>query len=52
MIQVTCWVEALTLYTRNLKVVGLTTYELTSLVDVSSVIWTISPEWHPQGWDH
>jgi len=48
MIKMPSWVKALTLYARDLKVIGLTTYELPCLIDVSRIIWAISSEWHPQ----
>ena len=48
MIKVSSWVKALTLYARDLNVIGLTTYELSCLIYVSRIIWAISSEWHPQ----
>jgi hypothetical protein len=48
----TCWVEALALDAREAPVVSLATSELPRLIDVRSVVWSISSEWHVQRWDH
>ena len=48
MIKMSSWVKALTLYARDLDVIGLAAYELSCLIYVSRIIWAISSEWHPQ----
>ena len=46
--QMTCWVEALALDAGDAQVIGLSSDELTCLVDISCEIRTITSKWHPK----
>ena len=49
-VKMTSWVKALALDAGQLGVIVLSAGKLPSLVDISSVAWSISSEWHPKTW--